>query len=213
VNNNIRLFTGLAIPDHVRSGIRSRISAWKNDFPFERWSHPEDWHITLHFIGSVEVPAASAIRKAIEETAKQIGPFRLSLSRLGIFGNPRRPSILWLGLEQIPPQLHTLHAELGAALHRTIGFVPEDRPFHPHLTIARKFSGTAPFNGSVLPALEPGDDWHQWTADEIVLFRSHLGRSPMYEQTETAKLSGVRESERARSDEKEQGKDVAGGGS
>jgi len=193
VTNNIRVFTGLAIPDSIRSAAERHVPAWKAEFPFERWAHPADWHVTLHFLGETDSAQLPAIRRALEEAAQEARPFGLALDRLGTFGNPRHPSVLWLGLVGMLPQLRSLHSALGSALHRAIGFTPEERPFHPHLTIARKYAGQLPIQTVNLPALPPSDLVYGWTADSITLFQSHPGRSPMYEQLMTVPLTTDRD--------------------
>jgi RNA 2',3'-cyclic 3'-phosphodiesterase len=186
VNDNIRLFTGLQIPEQVRTALLDKLQVWKSDIPFEKWPHIEDWHITLQFLGNVASSHLPAIHEAMKEASFETRSFTLTLNRLGIFGNPRQPSILWIGLADLSPQLLSLHAALGSALQRSYGYQPEERPFHPHITIARKYAGKGPLHPASLPVLDPGNDAFTWTADQVVLFQSHLGRSPMYEPLITA---------------------------
>ncbi len=98
-------------------------------------------HLTLVFLG-----ATPADRQACFSTAAAAvpgEPFELVLDRFGYFPRPR---VLWLGSSQPPAALDRLVAALVPALARC-GFVPESRPFAPHVTLRRK--------ARRLPALQP----------------------------------------------------------
>jgi 2'-5' RNA ligase len=93
---------------------------------------PANIHITLNFLGGVE----AATRDCLEQAAAGItlSPFELTLDRFGYWPRPR---VMWLGCNDTPPPL----GELVEALNRVVeqcGLQPEQRPYHPHLTLLRK---------------------------------------------------------------------------
>lgn len=94
---------------------------------------PANWHVTLRFVG--KVPAVAYDRWLGEmDTAALPPPFRLTLTGLGAFPRPKRATVLWVGIEgEGLSDLATAvdEAAEGAGLGR------EERPFRPHLTIAR----------------------------------------------------------------------------
>ncbi|HSG95891.1 MAG TPA: RNA 2',3'-cyclic phosphodiesterase [Afifellaceae bacterium] len=123
-----RLFTALEIP----ADIAFSLSLLRGGLPGARWIEPENYHITLRFIGNVDRPVANDIADALHHISRP--SFELALDGLGAFGN-RKPRSLWVGLKPAPA-LHALQAELERDLQR-IGLEPERRRFIPHITLAR----------------------------------------------------------------------------
>lgn len=98
-----------------------------------RWTDPEQYHLTLRFIGDVPEEKVSDLREAAAPA--DAAPFELAPSGLGVFPTRRNPSVVWTGLEE-QPALFDLQERLENRLVEA-GFDPEDRPFTPHITIAR----------------------------------------------------------------------------
>lgn len=124
----IRLFTGIAIPAPVREVLLRHCSG----LPGARWRKEEQFHLTLRFIGEVDERRADDIVSAL--AAIRAPAFSLSVSEVGMFGEKRRPRILWAGVRG-EPALARLRAKGEAALAR-VGLPPENRKFHPHITLA-----------------------------------------------------------------------------
>jgi len=124
----IRLFTGIAIPFEVRE-VLMRHSV---GLPGARWRREDQLHLTLRFIGEVEEPVADDIVSAL--AAIRAPAFSLSLAEVGMFGDRRRPRVLWAGVRG-EPALVRLRAKGEAALARA-GLPPDNRKFHPHVTLA-----------------------------------------------------------------------------
>src|SRR5690606_558822 len=96
---------------------------------------PENWHLTLRFLGAT--PASAAARVVEELEAAPLGaPFEIRLGALGAFPRPARATVLWMGLRAGEGPLGDLAAAVEVAVRRA-GIAPEDRPFSPHLTLAR----------------------------------------------------------------------------
>ena len=130
-----RLFTALEIP----ADIAFSLSLLRGGLPRARWIDPENFHITLRFIGNVDGPVADDIADTLHQIS---GPsFELALDGLGAFGN-RRPHSLWAGVRPAPA-LNDLQAELERNLQR-IGLAREHRRFTPHITLARLRSASEP---------------------------------------------------------------------
>jgi 2'-5' RNA ligase len=129
--------------------------------PLERWSTAvrpvpsEQWHLTVRFLGDTEPDQVCGLREAAANIAAGIAPFALSLSDVGTFSMRGRLSVIWIGIE-VHPALQQLHEELEAAAV-TLGFLPERRPFRPHLTIGR-FKAASP------PALQKWLETHRATS-------------------------------------------------
>lgn len=125
-----RVFAAVVPPPEVVAALDDRLG----DLPLPgRPVPPPNWHVTLRFIGKVEeVPYQRWLGDM--DTAELPSPFRITLSGLGAFPRPARATVLWVGVEGDPlGDLATIVDEAagGAGLGR------EERPFRPHLTIAR----------------------------------------------------------------------------
>lgn len=155
---------------------------------YKRWVHPEDLHLTLKYIGDVPTAFIPAIETELEKVAARSNPFPLRLHGAGTFGLPHSPRVLWAGLGGAVEKLKQLQADVEGQM-ATLGYPPENRSYSPHITLARQYSGDAPAQEEELAVLfrldiEDGSAL-QWSVDRIVLYRSHLGRTPMYEPIRT----------------------------
>lgn len=101
-----------------------------------KWVAGDALHFTLAFLGNVLEERLEAVFTAAREAAHGIPPFALQLGALGMFPLHGTRRVLWIGAELGAPELTALQARLAAALTRA-GFELEDRPFVPHLTLAR----------------------------------------------------------------------------
>lgn len=110
-----------------------------------RWTPIENIHLTLRFLGESSATQRGALEHALAQVAASHAPLALELAGLGAFPSFRRPSVLWAGLRGPAQQLAAL-AALQAPIEqaaRAARFAAEERPFSPHLTLAR-FKREAP---------------------------------------------------------------------
>lgn len=124
-----RLFTGLEIPHDVQLAL----SLKRGGLTGARWIDPENYHITLCFIGDVDYRTANDVTDELERLSHSDG-FHLRLSHLGSFGGDR-PRALYAGVES-SPGLQRLQAAHERVLRR-VGLEPEARKFVPHVSLAR----------------------------------------------------------------------------
>lgn len=124
-----RLFTGLEIP----SDIALALSLKRGGMPGSRWVDPENYHITLSFIGDVETRTAGEIVHYLGDV-RAGGPVSICLEHLDAFGGDRPRTIF--ARVQHNEQLNQLKGALDTALWRA-GVKPENRKYVPHVTLAR----------------------------------------------------------------------------
>jgi 2'-5' RNA ligase len=96
---------------------------------------PENLHITLKFLGNVDEGLVPSIVDVMEQCAKTVPAFTVTLRGSGAFPRLRAPRVLWVGVEDGEPMV-TLAQLLEAGLEG-MGFPKERRRFSPHLTVAR----------------------------------------------------------------------------
>jgi RNA 2',3'-cyclic 3'-phosphodiesterase len=147
-------------------------------FTFQKWVDPRDYHITLKFLGQVDKQNTAAVCDKLAAVAREAGPFHLTVNGLDTFGPSHAPNILYA---KVGGELRTL-AVLQTNVERSLldlGFAADKRSYTPHITLAKKYRGHAPWPEGLLtgPALPTGE----MTVRDIVLYQTHIGRLPMYE--------------------------------
>jgi len=132
----MRLFIGIALPSGPSEALadisqrfapRSGALAVGSDL---RWSVPEGWHVTLQFLGSVPAGRAACVQEQLKTI--RAAPVPIRIEGLGFFD---RAGVFWAGVS-LTSELLALQQCVAAAM-RKCGFVPEDRPYSPHITLAR----------------------------------------------------------------------------
>ena len=131
-----RTFIALEMNEHLQQHLAEIIQRMAHTFPSVRWVDPRGIHLTLSFLGELNDEQLALAIQAAEGAAKQVKPFTYCLASLGIFGSPRQPRVIWLGIEEPSGVLLQLHHLLNTALEQR-GFTIDMRPFSPHLTLAR----------------------------------------------------------------------------
>ena len=101
-----------------------------------RWVRPEGMHLTLKFFGYIYDSDVANISDVVKNSVANMKALLLNVRSLGAFPSVNRPRVLWLGMDGDTDALITLQVEIDAGLE-SYGFKKEDRPFRPHLTLAR----------------------------------------------------------------------------
>ncbi len=132
-------FFGLAMSDEVRSALVRAQEMLRSaaDAAGARcaWVHPEDFHITVVFIGPWRAERAEELARAARAAAARGAPFDVQVGGVGFFGPPRSPRVLWAGVDT-PPALAGIRANCLEALAAS-GITPDRQPYRPHVTLAR----------------------------------------------------------------------------
>ncbi|WDR01727.1 RNA 2',3'-cyclic phosphodiesterase [Devosia algicola] len=130
-----RLFTGLEVP----TDIGFALSLKRGGLQGARWLDPENYHITLRFIGDVDNGTANEVADGLDRLTNSAA-FSIKLNHLGAFGGDK-PRALYAGMEGNEALLR-LQAAQERVLQR-IGLAPEGRKFVPHIALARLRGATA----------------------------------------------------------------------
>jgi 2'-5' RNA ligase len=177
VSRTVRLFVALPLPGKIVNELEKWVVGNKNKLSFRKWVHPYDCHITLQFLGETLLEKVEELRTALRK--REATPFTLVLNGVGVFGSPRSPRVLWAGVSGRVDELKALHLGVVEAT-RPLGFVPEERPYTSHITLARGFTGREIFTiGEITPPPPL-----EWTVDRFTLMQTHMNKSPMYEVVE-----------------------------
>jgi len=169
----VRLFVAVNLPTAERERVLAATAALRASPLPVRWLHADAYHLTLKFLGEVPEERLGAINAALLPAADGAARFAVELGGAGVFPNPHRPSVWWIGIGPSRP-LAELQAAVEAGL-APLGYPTEARAFSPHLTIGRTRRG-APAS-----AFRAAESWLQNVAyqstiivETVDLMRSHL---------------------------------------
>lgn len=187
----MRVFVAVSFSSEVCGRIGQAVEELRASSPASKWVRASDCHITLAFLGQVDDAVVPKVAAAVEEAASRHGPLGLHLKGGGSFGRPRRPRVLWASVGGDIDALAAVQRDVVAALAR-LGFAPEDRPFTPHVTLARarEQGGDAGLAAcaEALKARELGES----RVDEVIVYRSDLSAGgPSYTALARAPLAAL----------------------
>lgn len=173
----IRSFIAIELPEEVRGGLaRLRNELKRNEHKFVKWVNPDGLHLTLKFLGNIPSKRVTEIINVIEEVTQGVSAFHLEISGLGAFPSLRQARVFWVGIGGEVDKLSKLQQNIDSAL-AVLGFTKEERPFVPHLTLARLRPGASPlerrsFGELVDPTIF--EDIYHIEVEAVSLMRSQL---------------------------------------
>jgi 2'-5' RNA ligase len=165
----MRLFIGIPLAPQVVDALERLSRSLRSADDNLRWSSPETWHITLQFLGETSVEKYGCVAQHLGAITSPAVP--VWLHGTGFFD---RAGVFFAGVN-VSPELRRLE-QLVAAATAQCGIAAEDRPYHPHVTLARskgvqKLSALRQLKNRVKSDLE----FPSFTAQEFLLYESFLG--------------------------------------
>jgi 2'-5' RNA ligase len=171
----MRLFVALNLPKKERQRIYRAARVLREAELPVKWIEPDNFHITLKFLGEVRRDGIARVQEAVSRVAASTKNFDTGLSGFGAFPTIRRPRVVWLGVGA-NPELRCLKQDLEWSLG-DVGFGAETRAFHPHVTLGRADDrgGAGAFRGldQLMAGMEFAGDLKVRTID---VMRSHLSK-------------------------------------
>jgi len=188
----VRCFIAIELPDGVKRGLKELQAQLKSGGQAPvKWVDPDNIHLTLKFLGNVAIDKTGEITAALTKAVQGVSPFQLEVRELGVFPNPRRVQIIWVGVSGEVDKLASLQQRLESNLEG-LGFVPEGRRFTPHLTLARLRDRAAPDERERLGQLiadTESDAAYSFPVEAINLMKSQLTREgPIYSRISSVEL-------------------------
>ena len=133
----VRSFVAVELPEELKNELIELNGRLKSGgHAGVRWVDPRGIHLTLKFLGDVAVNRLDDITAALVEATRELPTFQLEVGGLGVFPNPRRVRVVWVGISGEIDRLQLLQQRVESSLVK-IGFPAESRQFTPHLTLAR----------------------------------------------------------------------------
>jgi 2'-5' RNA ligase len=197
--DTVRSFVAIELPDELKRELDEVIGQLKSagGQTGVKWVDPRSIHLTLKFLGDVDADRLDEITVALAEAARRIPRFRLAVAGLGVFPNPGRVRVAWVGVSGETDVLERLQRRVESALAR-LGFSAESRRFTPHLTLARVRERASPQERQKLGQLAGSTSFesrHGISVDAVHLMRSQLtGQGAIYSRISSVTLEANDES-------------------
>ncbi len=185
-----RTFVAVAIPELLGAKLTRLQRLLAPEIPGARWSAPSPFHLTLAFLGDVADVDLKPLCDAVAEATADLEPFELRLEGLGVFPDPARARVAWVGLTGPGlPALAELRERVARAATSTLA-LPEDARFSPHVTLGRlKVDRRNPLD--LTPLIKHYRTWAagSFPVTEVITFASTLTPDgPAYARLGTAPL-------------------------
>jgi 2'-5' RNA ligase len=170
------MFAALVPPDDVVEDLEEFLAPRQEAEPGFRWTTPEQWHVTLAFMGSVADRSLDDLVERLGRAAARRTPLELTVAGGGAFPDPARAKVLYAGIDSAGRDADLRHLAVGTRAAATkAGADAEGGRFHPHLTLARLGRPTEATRWIRVLEAYRGPTW---TATEVTLIESHLGEGP-----------------------------------
>lgn len=172
----LRMFVSIQLPAAIQACAAGLIDRCRDELPSRsvRWVKPQNIHLTLRFIGNVSSRELDAIKSGMADAVCGARPFSLRVGRLGCFPHVRSPRVLWLGVQGDLEPLGILESKVTRETKAWAR--PEDRAFHPHLTlgrvVTRRREELEPFAAVLHNVVAPSSC--PWSVEEVHLMQSEL---------------------------------------
>ncbi len=185
--------TFIAVP--LEEGVRAKIVGLQEELAQTgtdvKWVEPENLHVTLLFLGEVDLRDSVDICRAIHRVTATLPPFAMTVSGVGCFPNLRRPRTLWVGVAEGNQELVRLHDLIENQLLQLGGYRREERGYTPHITLGR--IKTDDVTAELRTGLKDRADWPggRQTVREVHVMTSELRPTgPTYTVLSREKLQG-----------------------
>ena len=205
----IRTFVAVGLPELHREALARHLADCSRRAPAFRWVEPDALHLTLRFIGHVELETLERVRD--ELAAVRAAPFGMALDGHGTFGSRSAARVVWLGVREGQDACAALAERVESAC-TAAGLEPDPRRFRAHVTLARaptprnphprvppaepggwspaiSWGPRARTEGERLPPLPEPPRLERWVVDDFVLYESRLRQQPRYVALERYPLS------------------------
>lgn len=174
-----RYFIAIPIPLSMKEMFQEWRGRHQHSLPFRRWVYVDDYHITLQYLGACKLSLVEQVKQELAKIASEFASFELRLSGLGTFGRREQPRILWAGVEGDLDALHKLQQRVVSGM-QILGFLPESRPYRPHVTIARQYEGERFDEKHIAGIWVQEMAFPAWQVTSVILYRTQFGKQPMY---------------------------------
>lgn len=133
--DTVRTFVALPLPSELKLKMARTQAELREAGADVKWDTPDKFHITLKFLGDTESSAIPKLAEALQKSIGGLPAFNVSYEGVGGFPNIIRPRVLWIGTKASDEINRLQHLVEETCVK--LGFAPDDRQFHAHITLGR----------------------------------------------------------------------------
>ena len=170
---SIRAFIAFELPGSVIAMLANLQHKMRSSGIRAKWVRPENIHLTLKFLGSIQVADIDIVVRCMSESIQGLAPMTLTAKGVGVFPGIKRPRVIWVGLAGQIQLLLEMQGKLEDSL-AAIGFPKENRAFRGHLTLGRVKEPVNPSTISQIIQEYEGLHSDEFRVNAIDLFKSTL---------------------------------------
>lgn len=185
---NRHFFIAVPLPLSIKTALKEKCEMLKTNLHFKRWVHLEDYHITLAFLGNADLEQLQIVLEKIKESLRKLPPFELKIQGLDIFGRKEYPRILWASIFESQPINNVRDIVYKECVKA--GFDLDNKPFVPHITVARKWNdthGKMPIDVVLTEEVE----LPKFLVEEVVLYETKFEEIPKYRRKAVIRLDDL----------------------
>lgn len=175
--DKLRLFIAIPVPEPVRDEI---IRVQREMQPLAphgaaRWTRPDQFHLTLRFLGDVPVAGLEQLKESVNAVCRSARSLQLRAGGIGFFPNPHSPRVVWVGIDDQAGLLDDLQKRIETAV-RPFTAEPGEKHFSGHVTLGRLKNLKPPDARKLAAHAQTIKDrlFGEWTAHEVEVIRSEL---------------------------------------
>jgi 2'-5' RNA ligase len=173
----LRLFIAISVPEEIRMEIGRTQDELRRMVPADcaRWTKPDQFHLTLRFLGDVPVESVTALKEAVNAVCGGDPALRLRAQGVGFFPNARSPRVVWAGVNDGEGRLVDLQRRIEGAVRQFAEEAGTER-FAGHVTLGRfRHLKQHEIEKLAAQALTVKDRvFGEWTAEGVEIYRSEL---------------------------------------
>ncbi len=185
---NRHFFIAVPLPLPIKTILNEECETIKTNMHFKRWVHLEDYHITLAFLGNADMDRLQMVMMEIKERLMMVPPFELKIRGLDTFGRKEYPRILWASIFESQPINNVRDIVYKECVKA--GFDLDNKPFVPHITVARKWNdthGKMPIDVVMTEEVE----LPKFLVEEVVLYETKIEEIPKYHRKAVIRLDDL----------------------
>lgn len=170
----VRTFIAIDVGETIRKKLVQLQRSLRDDGAEAKWVEAENLHLTLLFLGEVDIVEVPAVCNAVLTGVKKHKRFTMAIEKTGCFPNIRRPRVLWAGVGTGADRVAALHDDLEEPLLDLGCYRREERKYTPHLTIGRvKGEKNKADLGAII------SQYAEWEAGEVAVNELHVMSSEL----------------------------------
>lgn len=187
----VRTFIAIDLPDEIRHKADDLIADLQSAPAKVKWVESENLHITLKFLGDVDLREVHRVCNAVTAAVAELEPFTVELTGVGAFPDVKRPRTVWVGVTEGIEDIRKLHQSVETKLAE-LKFRKERRQYHPHLTVGRVRRGSGGLKELAERLVQCGEmPFGTLPVQELLVISSRLEPDgPVYEVLSRAPLGG-----------------------